>query len=347
MSAAEIAGYAVLKIALIVAVVMGAVAFLPWLERKLIGHFQQRLGPYRVGPFGLLQPIADAIKLLLKEDILPHQADRVLYFAAPLLALTTAMLNLAVIPFGPAFHVLGRDAGNLQIADVNAGLLYMIGISSLGVYSIFLAGWSSSNKYSLLGALRSSAQMFSYELTLGLSVVTVLMAAGTFQLSGIVASQGNGFWNWWIFSPQWLVIPGVTGFGLFLISGFAETNRLPFDLPEAETELVAGYHTEYSSMKFAMFFMAEYMNMIVVSSIATTLFLGAWHAPLPFAPFTSVPGWMWFGSKVSGLLFLFIWVRATLPRFRYDQLMKFGWNILLPLALGNIFLAAVGLMLGS
>ncbi|MBD3267038.1 NADH-quinone oxidoreductase subunit NuoH [bacterium] len=347
MNLLEITLYAVIKIAVIVPALLFAVAYLVWLERKLLGHFQQRVGPLRVGPFGLLQPIADGLKLFLKEDIIPENADRVLYIAAPLLTLFTALLAVAVIPFGPSFQIGPFDLGRVQIADLNVGLLYIFGITSLGVYGIFLAGWSSGNKYSLLGALRSSSQIFSYELTLGLSVVTVLMASETFQLSGIVEKQGAGFWNWWIFSPQWYVLPGILGFGLFLISAFAETNRLPFDLPEAETELVAGYHTEYSSMKFAMFFMAEYMNMIVVSSIAVTLFLGGWHAPFTHAFFTAIPGWIWFLGKVFVLLLFFVWIRATLPRFRYDQLMAFGWKVMLPLALANIFFAAIGLLLAK
>jgi len=347
MSVGQIFFYSVVKIAVIFPVLMGTVAYLTWLERKLIGRFQQRIGPYRVGPFGLLQPIADGIKLFMKEDIIPTNADRVVFVLAPLLSMATAVLAVAVIPFGPSFHLFGFDLGRVQIADVNAGLLVLLGVGSLGVYGVFLAGWSSGNKYSLLGALRSSAQIFSYELTLGLSVVTVLMAAGTLKMSGIADSQGDGFWRWWAFSSQWWVLPGLIGFTLYLISAFAETNRLPFDLPEAETELVAGYHLEYSSMKFAMFFMAEYLNMIIVCSIAVSLFLGAWHSPLPFRPFILLPGWLWFLAKVFALLFFFIWIRATLPRFRYDQLMRFGWKIMLPLALANIFLAAVGLMLGG
>ncbi len=345
MTAGEIILYSVIKISMIFPILMGVVAYTVWLERKLLAHFQHRVGPLRVGPFGLLQPIADGIKLFFKEDLIPENADRVLFIAAPLLSMATAVMAVAVIPFGPSFEIFGYDLGRVQIADLNVGLLYIFGITALGVYGIFLAGWSSSNKYSLLGALRSSAQIFSYELSLGLSVITVLMATGSFQLSEIVASQKDGFWNWWVLSPQWLVLPGILGFFLFLISAFAETNRLPFDLPEAETELVAGYHTEYSSMKFAMFFMAEYLNIIVVSSIAVTLFLGGWHSPLPFFPFTALPGVIWFALKLLFLIFLFIWVRATLPRFRYDQLMSFGWKYMLPLTLANIFLAAIGLLL--
>lgn len=335
---------AVVKIALIFPVLLGFVAYSVLLERKLLGRFQQRVGPTRVGPWGLLQPIADGLKLFLKEDIIPRDADRVLFIAAPALSMITALMAVAIIPFGPDFSILGYDMGPLQIADVNVGLLFLFGVTSLGVYGIFLAGWSSGNKYSLLGGMRSSAQMISYELTLGLSVVVILMAVGSLRISDIVNSQGAGFWNWWIFSPQWFIIPGLIGFFLYITSAFAETNRLPFDLPEAETELVSGYNTEYSSMKFAMFFMAEYVNIIGVCSVATTLFLGAWHSPLPFSPFTLVPGVIWFILKVYFLVFVFIWIRATLPRFRYDQLMYFGWKVLLPLALVNILLAAIGLI---
>lgn len=336
---------AVIKLGLIFPVLMGAVAYLVLLERKLLGRFQQRLGPIRVGPFGLLQPIADGIKLFLKEDLMPYNVDRVLYIIAPMIGLATALMTVAIIPWGPEFSLFGYEMGRLQIADVNVGLLYIFGVTSLGVYGIFLAGWSSGNKYSLLGALRSSAQMISYELSLGLSIVVILMATQTLQISGIVDSQGHGFWNWWIFNPQWLFLPGFLGFFIFMISAFAETNRLPFDLPEAETELVSGYNTEYSSMKFAMFFMGEYVAMIVVSAVATTLFLGAYYSPLPFAPFTMVPGVIWFVLKVLALIFVFIWIRATLPRFRYDQLMHFGWKIMLPLSLVNILLAAIGLLI--
>ncbi len=339
--------YSVLKIAMIVPVIQLAVAYLVWLERKLLGHFQQRLGPLRVGPFGLLQPIADGLKLFLKEDIIPTNADRVMFIAAPFLTVFTSLIAVAVIPFGPPVELLGYDIGHLQIADPEVGILYIFGVTAVGVYGIFFAGWSSSNKYSLLGALRSSAQMFSYELSLGLSIVPVIMAVGAFQLSEIVNSQAGGFWNWWIISPQWFVVPGVIAFFTFMIAMFAETNRIPFDLPEAETELVAGYHTEYSSMKFAVFFMAEYTNMITAASIITTLFLGGWHSPLPFMPFTLIPGVLWFALKVLFILFVFIWVRATLPRFRYDQLMGFGWKVMLPLTIINLFAAAALLLIGD
>ncbi len=346
MNFSELLIFSLIKIIVIFPAVMLCVAYMTWVERKLLGFFQQRVGPYRVGPYGLLQPIADGIKLFFKEDIIPTNADRVVYILAPLLSMSCALMAIAVIPFGPAFNIFGYE-GRVQIADVNVGLIYIFGIAALGVYGIFLAGWSSSNKYSLLGALRSSAQIFSYELTLGLSIVVPLMAIGTLKMSGIVESQAHGFWNWWVISPKWCVIPGLISFTLYLISAFAETNRLPFDLPEAETELVAGYHVEYSSMKFAMFFMAEYVNMIVVASIATAVFLGGWYSPLPFAPFTWLPGWLWFAAKVFVLLFFFIWVRATLPRFRYDQLMNFGWKIMLPLAMINVFIAAIGLLIAG
>lgn len=336
---------AVVKIGIIFPTLLGCVAYLVLVERKLLGRFQQRFGPYRVGPWGLLQPIADGIKLFLKEDIIPYNTDRILYISAPFISMVAALMVVAIIPWGPEFSLFGFDMGPLQIADINVGVLYVLGATSLGVYGIFLAGWSSGNKYSLLGALRSSAQMISYELTLGLSLIVILMATQTLQISQIVASQADGFWNWWAFSLEWLVLPGLLGFFLFLISVFAETNRVPFDLPEAETELVSGYNTEYSSMKFAMFFMAEYVAIIAASSIAVTLFLGAWHSPFPFAPFTWIPGVLWFILKAAFLIFLFIWVRATLPRFRYDQLMRFGWKVMLPLALVNIVLAALGLIL--
>lgn len=356
MTITETLIYAVLKIAMLVPVIQLTVAYVVWLERKLLGHFQQRLGPLRVGPFGLLQPIADGLKLFLKEDIIPTNADRVMFIIAPFLTVFTSLVAIAVIPFGPPMSLFGFEetlglqnlgSTNLQIADPNVGILYIFAITAVGIYGIFFAGWSSGNKYSLLGAMRSSAQMFSYELSMGLSIVPIIMAVGAFQLSEVVSSQAGGFWNWWFISPQWFMLPGFIAFITFLICIFAETNRTPFDLPEAETELVAGYHTEYSSMKFAVFFMAEYTNMITAASITTTLFLGGWHSPLPFAPFTLVPGVLWFALKVLAILVLFIWVRATLPRFRYDQLMSFGWKFMLPLTIINLFFAAVMLLLAE
>ena len=298
-----------IKIALVLGSVLLAVAYLTWLERKLVADIQVRWGPTRVGPYGLFQPIADGIKLFFKEDIVPAAADRAIYTLAPALAFVPALLSFAVIPFGP----------KLYITDINVALLYLLAISSLGVYGIVLAGWSSNSKYSLLGGLRSAAQMLSYELSLSLSVVGVLMLAKSLSLVEIVKAQEK---VWFIFSQP-------LGFLIFLICGVAETNRAPFDLPEAESELVAGFHVEYSSMKFAMFFMAEYANMVTVSALATTLFLGGWTGPL-------LPPVVWFLIKVFAFLFLYIWLRATLPRFRYDQLMCFGWKVLLPLSLANV-----------
>ncbi|MFQ5658239.1 MAG: NADH-quinone oxidoreductase subunit NuoH [Candidatus Methylomirabilales bacterium] len=312
------------KIVLVIGLVLLAVAYLTWLERKLIGDIQVRLGPSRVGPFGLLQPIADGIKLMFKEDIVPSDADRLIFFLAPALSFIPALIVFAVIPFGPSF----------VITDVNIGLLYVFAVASLGVYGVVLAGWASNSKYALLGGLRSSAQMVSYELSLGLSVVGIVMMTGSLSLVEIVEAQTG---TWYGVFPKWNIFPQFLGFVIFLISSNAELNRAPFDLPEAETELVAGFHTEYSSMKFAMFFLAEYAHMIAASAIATTLFLGGWQGPL-------LPPIVWFLLKVSCFIFLFIWLRATLPRFRYDQLMSFGWKILLPLALANVVLTAAFLV---
>lgn len=310
-----------LKITLVMGLVLLAVAYLTWLERKVIGDIQVRFGPSRVGPFGLLQPIADGIKLMFKEDIVPSNADRLIFLLAPAISFIPALIVFAVIPFGPSF----------VITDVNIGLLYVFAVGSLGVYGVVLAGWASNSKYALLGGLRSSAQMVSYELSLGLSVVGVVMMTGSLSLVDIVEAQSG---TWLGIFPRWNIFPQILGFIIFLVSSNAELNRAPFDLPEAETELVAGFHTEYSSMKFAMFFMAEYAHMIAASAIATTLFVGGWQGPL-------LPPVVWFLLKVSCFIFLFIWLRATLPRFRYDQLMSFGWKVLLPLALANVVLTAV------
>jgi NADH-quinone oxidoreductase subunit H len=310
----------ILKIALVMGLVLATVAYLTWLERKVIGDIQVRFGPSRVGPFGLLQPIADGIKLMFKEDIIPANADRLIYALAPALSLVPALIVFAVVPFGPAF----------VITDVNVGLLYVLAVASLGVYGIVLAGWASNSKYALLGGLRSAAQMVSYELSLGLSVVGVVMLTGSLSLVDIVEGQQG---TWYGLLPRWNIFPQFLGFLIFLVSSNAELNRAPFDLPEAETELVAGFHTEYSSMKFALFFMAEYANMIAAGAIATTLFLGGWHGPL-------LPPVVWFLLKVFAFIFLFVWLRATLPRFRYDQLMRFGWKVLLPAALANVMLTA-------
>jgi NADH-quinone oxidoreductase subunit H len=310
------------KIAVVFGLMLLSVAYLTWLERKVISDFQVRLGPMRVGPHGLLQPIADGIKLMFKEDIIPQAADRTIYVLAPTLALIPAFISFAVIPFGDRLQLFGQSI-DMVITDVNIGLLYLFGVASLGVYGIVLGGWASNNKYALLGGLRSAAQMISYELSMGLSVVGVLMLSESLSLVRIVGAQ----------SKAWFILLQPIGFLIFLICAIAETNRAPFDLPEAETELVAGFHVEYSSMKFAMYFMAEYANMITVAALATTLFLGGWRGPF-------LPPVVWFLAKLYLVIFLFIWIRATLPRFRYDQLMRFGWKVLLPLALANIVITA-------
>jgi NADH-quinone oxidoreductase subunit H len=328
----------VIKSAIALGVLLTAVAYTVWLERKVVGHMQNRWGPTRVGPFGLLQPAADGLKFLFKEDLTPPHVYKPLYIAAPLIAVIFALTSIAVIPFGNNITIFGYSFP-LQIADVNTGLLLILGVTSIGVYGVALAGWSSNNKYSLLGGLRASAQMVSYEISLGLSLVGVLIMAGSFSLREIVNAQGGHFLG---FIPRWNIIPQFIGFFCYLMAAYAETNRIPFDLPEAETELVAGYHTEYSAMKFAMFFMAEYANMITVACLATLMFLGGWNGPL-FGPWyvQAVLPLFWFGAKVFAFLFLYIWVRGTLPRFRYDQLMAFGWKFLLPLALVNLIGTAI------
>ncbi len=312
------------KIALVMGVLLLSVAYLTWLERKVLADIQVRYGPSRVGPFGLLQPLADGMKLLFKEDIVPANADRLIFFLAPALSMVPALIVFAVIPFGPSF----------VITDVNIGLLYVFAVGSLGVYGIVLAGWASNSKYALLGGLRALAQMVSYELSLGLSVVGVVMMTGSLSLVDIVEAQSG---TWYGIFPHWNIFPQFLGFVIFVVSSTAELNRAPFDLAEAETELVAGFHTEYSSMKFALFFMAEYAHMIAASAIATTLFLGGWQGPF-------LPPLIWFLLKVFGFIFLFVWLRATLPRFRYDQLMRFGWKFLLPLALANVVLTAAAIL---
>ncbi len=305
-------------------------------ERKVSGWIQDRHGPNRVGPWGILQPIADGIKFLLKEDLIPDHVDKPIYVLAPAMLLVPALIICAVVPFGSAITIAGHEIP-LQIADVDIGILYILAITSLGVYGVVLGAWASNNKYSLLGGLRSSAQMISYELTLGLAIIGILMLAGSLSLRDISIAQGPYPWNWnfLIHFPAFLA---------FTTAAFAETNRLPFDLAEAEQELVAGYHTEYSSMKFAMYFMAEYMNMIVGSAVAVTLFLGGWHffglenVGGPF--FSGLISMGIFFVKTSLFLFVFIWVRWTLPRFRYDQLMNLGWKFLLPVTLTSIVVTA-------
>jgi NADH-quinone oxidoreductase subunit H len=384
----------VIKAAVLAAVLMTTLAYLQWVERKVIAHIQARLGPSRVGPHGLLQPLADVIKLITKEDLLPPHVNKFFYLLAPFLAVTMALLSISVIPFGPEAQIFGRPVW-FQLTDLNVGVLFILAVSSMGVYGIALAGWSSNNKYSLLGGLRSSAQLISYELPLSLAVAAPLLLSNTLSLRGIVQAQSGFYFD---LLPRWNIfqgpLPQIFSFFIFLIAGFAETNRVPFDLPEAETELVAGFHTEYSSMKFAAFFMAEYANMITVASMTTVLFLGGWQPLFPqklgsnlvaplllalagalclyhglnparkldritlpvfaliffgLAAALLVPSvaaifmpLFWFVAKTGFLLFVFIWIRGTLPRFRYDQLMSFAWKFLFPAAILNLL--ATGLM---
>ncbi len=325
--------------------VMGIVAYTVLAERKVLGWIQGRIGPNRVGPWGMMQPFADLLKFILKEDIVPDKSTKFVYFLAPIVAVTCALMPMVVYPFGPAIVVdlsflpygLGDGIRRLPmtIAQIDVGVLFILGVTSVGVYGIALAGWSSNNKYSLMGGLRASAQLISYELAMGASVIGVVILAGTLDLNGIITAQMS--------SPfRWFIIPQFIGFVVFLIAAFAETNRVPFDLPEAETELVAGFHTEYSALKFALFFMAEYVNMFTVSVLGTVLFLGGWYIPglshifevgtIPYALFSHIG----FLLKIFAFLFLYIWVRGTLPRFRFDQLMNFGWKFLLPVALVNV-----------
>jgi len=373
-----------IKAFVVFAVLMTTLAYLQWVERKVIAHIQVRPGPYRVGPHGLLQPLADVIKLLTKEDLLPSYVNKPLYLAAPFLAITMALLSISVIPFGPVIQVFGYQT-MMQLTDLNIGVLFILAASSMGVYGIALAGWSSNNKYALLGGLRSSAQMISYELPMSLAIAAPLLISNTLSLRKLVESQSGSILSWNILHGPF---PQIVSFLIFIIAAFAETNRVPFDLPEAENELVAGFHTEYSSMKFASFFMAEYANMITVSCMAVLLFLGGWVAPWPAAYGSSyVPAvifaaaglvalyhganaarkrdkhtlpvfgviflmiagvfllpivqlWLiplfWFCAKTGFILFAFMWVRGTLPRFRYDQLMGFTWKFLFPAAMLNL-----------
>jgi len=383
------------KIAVLLFAVMTALAYLTWFERKVVAHIQSRWGPYYVGAHGLLQPLADGLKFLFKEDLTPPASDKFVYTLAPMAALALALSAIALIPFGPTSGpystVLGQPVW--VVSNLSIGLLFVFAITSIGVYGVSLAGWSSNSKYPLFGGLRSSAQMISYEVSLTLSVVGVVLMAGSLSLSGIVDSQAGPFWHWNIFGFRSGGFTQIIGFLCYLTSAFAETNRVPFDLPEGETELVGGFHTEYSSFKFAMFFMAEYGNMITVSCLATVLFLGGWLSPLPaawtwqnfipgtllvltgiytafdslvvlrgiariqFIVFTLIllgggaiclhplvapwiNGPFWFVSKVLAFIFLYVWVRGTLPRFRYDQLMSFGWKLLLPVSLVNLVVTA-------
>jgi len=325
-----------LKIVIVLNATLVGVTYMVLLERKVIAWAQSRLGPMRVGPYGILQPIADAVKLMIKEDITPVRADKWVFTAAPIISMVPALIVYAVIPFGPEVNLFGRRV-SLYVTDVNVGLLYVVSVASVGVYGIILAGYSSNSKYPLLAGLRASAQLISYEVAVTLTLVSVILVAGTLSMVGIVRAQESGH--------VWFAFVQPIAFGIFFIGGLAETNRAPFDLPEAEQELTGGFHTEYSGMRFALFFLAEYANMIVVSSVATTLFLGGWLRPFPnvaalgFLDF--VPAWMWFLVKSFLFLYVFIWVRATLPRYRYDQLMRLGWKVLIPMAILNLVVTAV------
>ena len=324
------------KVLVVFAATMLTVLMMIYAERRVSAFIQGRLGPNRVGPQGLLQPIADGIKFLMKEDIIPDGVNKPIYLLAPVIMLIPALMTFAVIPFGSDITLFGRQIP-LQVADVNVGILYVLALTSIGVYGIVLAGWSSNSKYSLLGGLRSAAQLISYELAMGLAVVSIILLSGSLKLNDIVADQQGYLFSWNVFKQP-------LAFIIFLIAVYAETNRLPFDLSEAEQELVGGYHTEYSSMKFAMFFMAEYANMITAAALTVTLFFGGWDVPLINE--TSLGIWgtvlsvLSFILKMGFFLFLFIWVRWTFPRFRYDQLMKIGWKVMLPIALLNIFVTA-------
>jgi NADH-quinone oxidoreductase subunit H len=314
-------------------------AAMVWVERRLAAALQQRLGPIRVGWQGLLQPFADVIKLMFKEELRPKAADALLFALAPIISATCAFAAFAVVPFGArtTFFGLLPEPMLLQVADVNVAALVIFAIASMSVYGIVLAGWSSNSKYSLIGGLRSSAQMISYELSYGMALVSVLLVGNSLSLTDIVNGQAGA---WFGVIPRWFIFLQPLGFLIFLTAGIAETNRAPFDFPEAEQELVAGYHTEYSSMSFAMFFLAEYVNMVTVSAVATDLFLGGWHGP--FLPESL--GWIWFLLKVSALLFFYVWMRWTLPRYRYDQLMKFGWKVMLPASVLNLIATAAGVL---
>jgi NADH-quinone oxidoreductase subunit H len=334
----HVAVYAGIVLTVFFALQIGA-AVMVYAERKVAAFMQQRWGPYLVGPKGLLQPLADIVKLVFKEDLRPKAADAALFLAAPVISVGAAYIAFAPIPFGPAstFFGLLDEPIPLLISDINVAVLAVFAVASMGVYGIVLAGWASNSKYSLLGGLRSSAQMISYELSYGISLATIILLANSMSLREIVDAQ-SGYW--WGFIPKWFVFLQPIGFIVYAIAGVAETNRAPFDFPEAEQELVAGYHTEYSSMAFAMFFLAEYINMITVSAVATNLFLGGWHGP--FLP--PEYGFIWFLIKISILLFGYLWLRWTLPRLRYDQLMSFGWKVLLPVATVNLIVTAAGVI---
>ena len=319
----------VAKVIVVFMAVMTGCAYSTWLERKLLGRLQHRMGPTYVGPFGLLQPLADGLKVIFKEDLVVGRAERAFFAIAPIITFAPAFLSFAVIPIGPPVEIFGYTIP-LTISDLNIGILFVLATTSLGVYGIAIAGWSSGSKYSLLGGIRSSAQMISYEVAYGLSIVPIIMIAGTLSLTELVNQQASVF--------DWYVFKNPVAFLLFWICAVAETNRAPFDMPEAESELVAGYHTEYSSMRFSMFFIAEYGNMLTVAAISATIFFGGWQGPF-------LPGPIWLVAKVIFFMAVYIWIRATFPRVRYDQLMNLGWKVLFPLALANVLVTGIILYL--
>ncbi len=348
------AGASMVKIAVVMVTVLLTVAVLTLAERKVLSWMQDRMGPMEVGPYGILQPIADGIKLFFKEDIVPSGANRLLFSLAPIISLVPAFVGFAVVPYGPNVEIelFGVTIKPFIITDINIGILYVLAFASIGAYGVILGGWASNNKYSLLGGLRAAAQVISYELNVGLAIISVIILSGSLSLMTIAEKQAGGLLNWNIIGMGhgegiwwWVPVTQVIAFVVYVISSIAETNRLPFDLPEADSELVAGWMTEYSGMRFAFFFMAEYANMILVSCIAAVLFLGGYHAPYPGTLFPGILGYFegiaWFTVKVYGFLFLFFWIRATLPRLRYDQLMRFGWKVMLPLALANIVITSL------
>ncbi len=332
------------KTIVILGVLLFIVAYLTLAERKIMAYMQVRIGPNRVGPRGLFQPIADVLKLFVKEDLMPAQAEKFVFVLAPILIFVPSFLVWAVIPFGDSFTIGGVTIEPV-IADLNIGILFLMAVASIAVYGIILGGWSSNNKFSLMGGLRSAAQLVSYEVPMAFAVVSVLLMAGTLSMVGIVEAQKS--------AGIWFVVPGLLGFGIYFVCGVAETNRNPFDLPEAESELVGGFHTEYSGMKFALFFLAEYMNMLVVSSVAVVLFFGGWMPPFPnllsgiwaAVPFVWIPPVLWYLAKVMVFIFVYMWFRATFPRYRFDQLMAVGWKWLLPLSLANVMLVGIGVLL--
>jgi len=331
------------KIVVILLVVILMAAYLSYFERKILAYMQIRIGPNRVGPRGWLQPIADALKLFVKEDIIPSRAEKFVYIIAPALITAPALVVFSVIPFGAdtTFFGLLKQPIPPYLTDINIGILFVLGVSSVGVYGVILGGWSSNNKFSLMGGLRSAAQLVSYEVPMGFSVVAVLLMAGSLSMVKIVEAQKQ--------AGVWFVVPGIVAFFIYFVCGVAETNRNPFDLPEAESELVAGFHTEYSGMKWAFYFLAEYANMVVISSVATVLFFGGWLRPFPnvaaLAFLDVIPPFIWFAAKVGFFLFCYIWFRGTFPRYRFDQLMALGWKVLLPVSLANLLVVGLGVLL--